>query len=380
MHKFIKAVAFVLLIPAILCFGKASARDISEITAKSVVLLESSTGQVIYENCADEPLPPASITKIMTLLLIMEDIDSGKIGYNDIVTASERAKSMGGSTIFLDAGERMSVYDLVKGIVVASGNDACVAMAEHLEGSVEAFVERMNRRASELGMVNTVFKNTNGLPAEGHVMSARDIAIVSNELIKHKEIFNFTTIWTDSLRGGEFLLANTNKLIRFYEGANGLKTGSTDEAGCCISATAKRDGMQLIAVVLGSPTSNDRFSDAKALLDYGFANYALWYGPTKQESLGRIKVRKGEKEIVDVGSESGMYALLKKGMKGTEEILTEIADCVEAPVSKGQVLGKVRCVSGGEIISECNLVALEDVGKIGLGALYKKMIGFLLHI
>ena len=380
MRKFIKAVAFVLLIPAVLCFGKASARDISEITAKSVVLLESSTGQVIYESCADEALPPASITKIMTLLLIMEDIDAGKIGYNDIVTASERAKSMGGSTIFLDAGERMSVFELVKGIVVASGNDACVAMAEHLEGSVEAFVERMNSRASELGMVNTVFKNTNGLPAEGHVMSAKDVAIVSNELIKHKEIFNFTTIWTDSLRGGEFLLANTNKLIRFYEGANGLKTGSTDEAGCCISATAKRDGMQLVAVVLGAPTSDDRFSDAKALLDYGFTNYSLWYGPTKQESLGKIKVRKGKAEFSDFSPEADVYALLKKGERERVEVKSEIAPFVTAPLKKGDAVGKISFLIDGKVMAETNLVANEDVEKISLGAMYIKMIGMLLRV
>lgn len=380
MFRLKRAMAFILLVAAFLCRGNISARELSEVTAKSVILMESSTGQVIYECNADAPLPPASITKIMTLLLIMEDIESGKIGYNDIVTASERAKSMGGSTIFLDAGERMSVYDLVKGIVVASANDSCVAMAEHLEGTAEAFVERMNRRASELGMTNTVFKNTNGLPAEGHVMSARDIAIASNKLIKHKEIFNFTKIWTDSLRGGEFLLANTNKLIRFYEGANGLKTGSTDEAGCCISATAERDGMQLIAVVLGSPTSEDRFSDAKALLDYGFGNYALWYGPGMSESLGNIAVKKGMRDSVSFSPATNMYALLKKGDSGRIEVVNETDEFITAPLKKGDIAGKIKCVIDGEVIAETNLTVNEDVGKIGLWKMCMKTLAMLLRI
>ena len=357
----------------------ALAADSLNLTAKSAVLMESSTGQVIYEYNADAALPPASITKIMTILLIMEDIVEGKITYNDMVTASERAKSMGGSTIFLDAGERMSVYDLLKGIVVASGNDASVAMAEHLEGSVEAFVERMNKRAGELGMTNTVFKNTNGLPAEGHIMSARDIAIVSNELLKHKEIFNFTKIWTDSLRNGEFLLANTNKLIRFYEGANGLKTGSTDEAGCCISATAERNGMQLIAVIMGAPTSNDRFSDAKKLLDYGFSGYAVWYGPEKGDSVGNVKVIKGALESVGAVTEKPMYALINKSDAGKEEFVTELLPEVSAPVTKGQVVGKVQCVLNGTLLAEANLVASEDVHRIGFWQLQKKMLGLLLR-
>ena len=374
------ATGLLLIISVCFCQINVCGEDLAGITAKSAVLMESTTGRIIYEKNADEPLPPASITKVMTLLLIMEDLEAGKIGYNDIVTASERAKSMGGSTIFLDAGERMSVFDLIKGIVVASGNDACVAMAEHLEGTVEAFVERMNKRASELGMTNTVFKNTNGLPSEGHVMSAVDIAIVSNELIKHKDIFNFTTIWTDSLRNGEFLLANTNKLIRFYEGANGLKTGSTDEAGCCISATAKRDGMQLIAVVLGAPTSNDRFSDAKALLDRGFAGYTLWYGPDTDKAVGKVEVKKGAKEFVEIKPEKGLCALIQKGSSGKEEIVIEADEEVGAPIEKGTVLGRIKCIINGETVAETNLVAGEDVKMIGLSALMKKMFAMLLRL
>ena len=356
------------------------AEEIPGLSAKSVILMESSTGKVIYENNADVPLPPASITKVMTLLLIMEDVESGKIGYGDMVTASERAKSMGGSTIYLDSGERMSIHDLLKGIVVASANDACVAVAEHLEGTVEAFVERMNKRASELGMTNSFFVNTNGLPAEGHKMSAHDIAIASNELLKHKDIINFTTIWTDSLRDGEFSLANTNKLIRFYEGANGLKTGSTDEAGCCISASAQRGGMQLIAVVLGAPTSKDRFSDAKALLDYGFSNYYLWYGPDIETSLGKVAVKKGDAEKVSIIPENNMYALLRRADSGKEEIVTEISEFVTAPVAKGQIVGKARCMVNGEVVSETNLVAAEEVGRIGFFALQKKLLKLLLRM
>ncbi|MDO5477537.1 MAG: D-alanyl-D-alanine carboxypeptidase family protein [Clostridia bacterium] len=379
--KFLKKTAGLILILSVIFSARGTyGRDVTDLTAKSYILMESSTGRVLLEGNADTPLPPASITKIMTLLLIMEDIESGKISYDDMVTASERAKSMGGSTIFLEAGERMSVHDLLKGIVVASANDASVAMAEHLEGSVEAFVERMNKRATELGMTNTQFKNTNGLPAEGHEMSARDIAIVSNELLKHKDILNFTLIWTDSLRDGAFQLANTNRLIRFYEGANGLKTGSTDEAGCCISASAERDGMQLIAVVMGSPTSNDRFEDAKALLDYGYSNYNLWYGPDRETSVGHIKVRKGSAETVAYLPESNMYALVRRSETGREELEVETEEFVTAPLKKGDAVGVIKCLLNGEVIAETKLVAASDVERIGFWQLQKKMLGFLLRI
>lgn len=379
--KFLKKTAGLILILSVIFSARGTyGRGVTDLTAKSYILMESSTGRALLEGNADTPLPPASITKIMTLLLIMEDIESGKISYDDMVTASERAKSMGGSTIFLEAGERMSVHDLLKGIVVASANDASVAMAEHLEGSVEAFVERMNKRATELGMTNTQFKNTNGLPAEGHKMSARDIAIVSNELLKHKDILNFTLIWTDSLRDGAFQLANTNRLIRFYEGANGLKTGSTDEAGCCISASAERDGMQLIAVVMGSPTSNDRFEDAKALLDYGYSNYNLWYGPDKETSVGHIKVRKGSAETVAYLPESNMYALVRRSETGREELEVETEAFVTAPLKKGDAVGVIKCLLNGEVIAETKLVAASDVERIGFWQLQKKMLGFLLRM
>ncbi|MGN0148794.1 MAG: D-alanyl-D-alanine carboxypeptidase family protein, partial [Clostridia bacterium] len=244
-----------------------------DINAKSAVLMEASTGKVLYEYAPDEQLPIASVTKVMTMLLIMEEIDEGRMTLDDMVSVSENAMSYGGSTMFLETGEQLSVNDMLKGIAVASANDGCVAMAEHIAGSESSFVDMMNEKAAELGMSNTHFMNTNGLDEEGHYSSARDVAIMSRELIKHEKIFDYTTIWTDELRDGKFQLANTNKLIRFYNGANGLKTGSTSQALCCLSATAKRDDMQLVGVVLGAPTSAERFASAKTLLDYGFSHY-----------------------------------------------------------------------------------------------------------
>ncbi len=354
--------------------------DFLNLTAKSAILIERKTGKVLYEKNPTEALPPASITKIMTLLLIMEDISEGKFTYNDTVTASERAKSMGGSTIFLDTGEVMTVFDLVKGIAVASANDACVAMAEFMSGSVEAFVQRMNEKAKELSMENTVFMNTNGLPAEGHKSSAEDIAKMSRELLNYPDIFNFTTIWTDSLRNGEFSLANTNKLIRFYEGANGLKTGSTDEAGCCISATAKRDNVELIAVVLGAPTSSDRFCDAGALLDYGFNSFSLFEDNDLESQRGKVRVIKGAEEEVSLKMEKEIYALMKKGNVGDAEITYEIPEKIEAPVIKGQKIGKAFLKIGDSVVSEADLVAYSDVPKIGFFKLCGEMLKYLLRV
>ena len=246
------------------------------VQAEAALLMEKETGQVLYAKNEHQALEPASVTKVMTLLLVMEAIDRGTLAYDDVVTVSDYAASMGGSQIFLSPGEQITVEDLLKGVCVSSGNDAAVALAEQVAGVTELFVEQMNNRARELGMQDTHFVNCTGLPAEGHVTSAWDIAVMSRELIRrHPDIRRFTTIWMDTLRDGQFQLSNTNKLIRFYEGATGLKTGSTDSARYCISATAEREGMELIAVILGAPTSNDRFEGAKALLNYGFAAYAL---------------------------------------------------------------------------------------------------------
>lgn len=344
-----------------------------ELNGKSFILIECGTGQVLYEQNADEQLAPASVTKVMTMLLIMEAIERGEITYDSIVTASERAKSMGGSTIFLDTGEEMSVDDLLKGIAVASGNDACVAMAEHLSGTVENFVAVMNNRAKELGMINTNFVTCNGLDAEGHYSSARDIAIMSRELLKHEDIFRYTTIWMDSLRGGKFQLANTNKLVRFYAGANGLKTGSTSKAKNCISATAKRDNMQLCAVVLGSDTSQLRFNAASTLLNYGFDNFTI-SGMKKNEVVGEVTVKKGTAEKVKATLEDDCMIVVNKINADSIKKNVTLSDSVEAPVKKGDKLGEITIsVDGGEPMVK-SIVAENDVNKIDFGKMYMKIL------
>lgn len=337
------------------------------LNAKAAILMEASTGRILYEKNIDEAFPPASVTKIMTMLLTMEAIDRGQISYDTIVTASENAKRLGGSTIFLDTGEKISVYDLLKGIAVASGNDASMAIAEHLAGSEAEFVRQMNLRAKELGMENTNFVNCNGLDAEGHKMSARDIAIMSRELIKHEKIFEFTTIWTDSLRDGEFGLANTNKLIRFYEGANGLKTGSTDAALYCLSATAKRGDMQLIAVIMGAPSTAERFGGARTLLDYGFATYTLSRTENTKTPVHLVKVEKGATDTAPLCLASPFTALLEKSKTGEVETRFEVSEPLTAPLYKGDTVGKALFYLGEECLGEVPLTVSEDVPKKTLG-------------
>lgn len=350
-----------------------------EISAKSAVLMEASTGKILYESNPDECLPIASVTKIMTMLLIMEALDSGKITLDEMVTASERAKSMGGSTMFLETGEQLTVSDMLKGIAVASANDGAVAMAEHIAGSEEGFVSMMNQRAKELGMENTNFVNTNGLDDDNHYSSARDVALMSQELIKHPKIFEYTTIWTDSLRDGKFALANTNKLIRFYQGANGLKTGSTSKAMCCLSATAIRNDMQLIAVVLGSPTSKERFASASALLDYGFANYAVHGGITAGEEAGRIIVEKGTEAEVAAVAKNACSVLVSKGEQGAVEKTVELEESLCAPVKEGQTIGKVKLTLNGETLAETELVAEREVPKMPFGSMFWNIIKRWIH-
>lgn len=338
------------------------------ISAKSAILMEASTGRVLFSQNIHEPLPPASVTKIMTMLLIMEAIDAGQISYDTIVVASENAKRMGGSTIFLDTGEEMCVHDLLKGIAVASGNDACVAMAEHLAGSEEAFVNRMNERAAELGMENTHFKNCNGLDEEGHETSAYDIALMSRALLSHPDIFQFTTIWVDSLRGGAFGLANTNKLIRFYSGANGLKTGSTDDALYCLSATAERDGMQLIAVVLGAPSTKERFDGARALLDAGFATYSLLKPENTEAPLHMLPIEKGTKETVPLVCGTVVELLVEKAKAGQVETRVEAAEKLTAPVEAETEAGKVSFYLDGTLLGEFPLVTAEKAERKTFGS------------
>lgn len=341
------------------------------LNAKSAILMEEATGNILYESNPDERLPIASVTKVMTMLLIMEAVDSGKISLDDMVTVSENAMSYGGSTMFLETGEQLTVNDMLKGIAVASANDGCVAMAEHLAGSESAFVDMMNEKAKELGMENTHFMNTNGLDEDDHYSSARDVAIMSRELMKHETIFNYTSIWMDTLRGGKFQLANTNKLIRFYDGANGLKTGSTSKALCCLSAAAKRNDMQLIAVVLGAPTSAERFASAKSLLDYGFANYAVNTQITAGDEVQKIAVEKGVDKEVGVVAGDSCSTLVKKGQEDniTKEI--KIDETITAPIEAGQKIGTMTISRDGEVIADIDLNASSTVEKKGIGLIIK---------
>ena len=345
------------------------------IHSRAAVLMEKETGQILYAQNEHEQLEPASVTKVMTLLLVMEAIDGGTLHYDDVVTASDYASSMGGSQIFLKAGEQMTVEDLLKGVCVASGNDACVALAEHLAGVTELFVAQMNNRAKELGMNDTNFVNCNGLPAEGHVTSAYDIALMSRELIlHHPDIRRFTTIWMDTLRGGEFQLSNTNKLIRFYDGATGLKTGSTDSAGYCISATAEKEGMELIAVTLKADTSSDRFEDAKALLNYGFSTYTVLDAGEGVE-LTPVPVELGTAETVTpVLSDQGRRLLVERSQAAGVERTVELAESVEAPVEAGQQLGQVTVTAGDTVVATVPILAGEAVPRLTWSDMFLRML------
>ena len=334
------------------------------VEAEACLLMEKTTGEVLYAVNEHEPLEPASVTKIMTILLVMEAIDSGQLQYGDVVTASAHACSMGGSQIWLKENEQMTVEDMLKAVCVASANDCSVALAEHLAGSEAAFVERMNQRAAELGMEDTVFMNPTGLPAEGHVTSAYDIALMSRELIlNHPDVRRFTTIWMDTLRNGEFGLSNTNKLIHSYEGATGLKTGSTDGALYCLSATAERDGMELIAVILKAPTSAQRFAGAQALLNYGFASYGLAEIQTPGD-LSPIPVRLGAEKAVTARLEGETALLAEKEKLGTLETELTMETELAAPVAEGQKVGRLTVTSGGETLAEFPLVADRAVARL----------------
>lgn len=344
------------------------------VASKSLILMEATSGKILFESNSHQSLPPASVTKIMTMLLICEAIENKEITLDTVITASERAKSMGGSTIFLDTNEQMTLNDLLKGIAVASANDACVAVAEHMSGSVESFVDKMNSRARELGMKDTNFINCNGLDAENHYTSAYDIAIMSRELLKHEMIEKYTTIWMDSLRDGKFQLANTNKLIRFYKGANGLKTGSTSGAGCCISATAKRDGMQLIAVVMGANNSKDRFSAASELLNYGFSNYAVTSFGEKGAEVCDVPVKNGKGKFIIAKTKSPTTVVLEKSQKDNVKIRIALPDFLNSPVKKGDVVGELIMTLDGETLCKTELIADRDVKKKSAADYFAEMI------
>ncbi len=333
------------------------------LTSESACLMDFATGEVLYEKNADERLEPASVTKIMPLLLICEALDEGTLTLDEQVTGSEHAASMGGSQIWLEVGEQMSVSDMIKAMTVVSANDCTVAMAEHLAGSEEMFVTRMNERAAELGMTDTHFANATGLPTENHYTTARDIALMTRALLAHPIIFEYTGIWMDSLRGGQMGLTNTNKLVRFYPGANGMKTGYTDSAKYCLSATAKREKLQLIAAVMKAPSSDERFSDAKKLLDFGFANYAV-YAP-EALPITVLPIKGGVKETVGLSLTSDEI-LVAKGREKRIQAVIELPDSASAPIQKGQVLGKVRYELDGATIAEADIVSTEDVRRMGI--------------
>jgi len=343
------------------------------LNCKSAVLMEASTGKVLFAQNPNEALPPASVTKIMTLLLVMEAIEDGRLKWSDEVTTSERAASMGGSQIYLEVGESMSVEDMVKSVVIASANDAACALAEKVAGSEEEFVRRMNKRADELGMANTKFENTNGLDdtAREHLTSAMDIAIMSRELIKHKKILEYSSIWMDTVRNGAFGLTNTNRLVRFYNGCTGLKTGSTSKAGFCISATAERDGMSLICVIMGAETRDIRNAEATKLLDYGYANYDLYVN--EGDRVKDVKVTGGCVNSVDVIYPK-FTAVVPAGRASAVEMKTELPTALTAPLKNGEIVGKVSFVLDGKTIGEINAVAGRGVEQIGYLEILWRMI------
>ena len=345
-----------------------------DVDAKAALLMEKETGEILYEYNSHDKLEPASVTKIMTLLLILEAIDSGLLSKEETVQVSTRAASMGGSQVYLKEGETMSVHDLLKAVVVASGNDVSVALAEHLAGSESAFVERMNQRAHELGMEDTTFLNCTGLPTPGHLTSAHDIAIMSRELIlNHPSIREYTTIWMDSLRDGAFQLANTNKLIRFYEGATGLKTGSTDAAGFCISATAERDGMELIAVILKSTTGDTRTATARSMLDFGFANYTV-LDVKPAQALPPVKVLLGEQEYVQPILSQGSRVLVEKAQVNSAETSLSLCSDVEAPVAAGQKLGEMTVTIDGQVRQVIDIVSAQQVERLTTFGIFKDLL------
>jgi len=351
---FVLTLCVILLVTPLSAFAQ---EDIS-LTAKSAILVEKSSGNVLFEKNADEALPPASVTKIMTLLLVFEAIEAGRLTYEDMVPVSAYAAGMGGSQAYMEEGEEMSVDDMLKAVFVSSCNDAAVALGEKISGSIDVFVSLMNERASQLGMSNTYFENCTGLDDTNRT-SARDIAIMARELIKYPKVREYATIWMDTIRDGQFGLSNTNKLVKTYNGITGLKTGFTSEAMYCLCATAERDGMELIAVVLGCPTSNDRFNDATALLNYGFANYGVV--SYELPHIADLKVQRGKNSLVKVAPDvPSVTALIKKGDNVGITAKTDMKKSIKAPVAKGTKVGRVSYYLGENLLCESDVVTVED--------------------
>lgn len=364
--------------------GGGSSQEELAPSARSAILLDADTGTIIYEKNSHDKLPPASITKVMTMLLTMEAIDEGQLKWTDKVRTSEYAASMGGSQIFLEPGEEMTVDEMLKGIAMASGNDASVAMAEKIAGSEEGFVKMMNEKAAELGMKDTHFVNCNGLPAENHYTSAHDIAVMSRELLKYDQITKYTGAYQDYLRKDSekpFWLVNTNKLVRFYTGADGLKTGYTSEAKFCLSATAKRDGLRAVAVVMGAPDTKTRNNEVSRMFDYAFSQYTMHFIYKPGEVLGIVKVQKGNVPEISIQAEKDYSVLVKKGVKNPDirhEI--QLDPNVKAPVAAGQVIGKLSVYQGEQLVKEFELTSPVEVEKAGFWKLFKRTTGKLFHV
>ncbi|MDD6489183.1 MAG: D-alanyl-D-alanine carboxypeptidase [Clostridia bacterium] len=370
--RFLRIISIILSFTVVALYFPFYAYALSdeEITAPSAVLMDAETGEILYEKNPHEVRACASITKVMTLDLVMEAIDGGKISLDDTVTASAHAASMGGSDIWLEQGETMTVDEMIKATVVASANDAAVALAEYICGTEDEFVTQMNKKAQQLGMKETVFKNCNGLDEDGHVTSAYDVALMSKDLIKHKKIFEYSGIWIDYLRGGKTQLVNTNKLLKTYNGITGLKTGTTSQAGSCISATAERDGLSLIAVVLGSATGKERFSDAAKLLDYGFANYAMYVPAVPENAVCDIKVKNGMKPTVRTTADVSKPFLIAKGSDSKITAEVSLKDEVDAPVKKGDKLGKIIYKNDKDKIAEYPITAANSVEQISFWSVF----------
>ncbi|PLR84558.1 D-alanyl-D-alanine carboxypeptidase [Bacillus canaveralius] len=346
---------------------------------KSAILIERDTGTVLYETNSNEKLPPASMTKVMTMLLIMEALDEGKLKWDEKIRTSEYAASMGGSQIFLEAGEEMTTEQMLKGIAIGSGNDASVAMAERISGSEEAFVNTMNKKAKELGLKNTKFQNTTGLPEEDHYSTAYDMSIMAKELLKYEEITKYTGAYEDYLRENtdkKFWLVNTNKLVRFYPGVDGLKTGFTREAKYCLTATAEKNGMRVIAVVFGAPTSKERNAQITKMLDYAFSQYETHPMYERNDSLAHAKISKGEKKKVEALTSEPISLLTKKG-ENIENVKKQVSlnSNIKAPITKGDQIGTLKLVKDGATIVESPLVAKESVKEAGWWTLYKRAFG-----
>ena len=380
---YIKKIVSFILVFILICsvtMIKPSALSEKELTAPSAILIEPTTKKVLFEHNSHEKRPCASVTKVMTLLLIMEAIEEGKITYEEMVTSSQRASSMGGSDIWLEEGEQMSVDDMIKAIVVASANDASVAMAEHICGTEEEFINKMNQRAKELGMNDTTFKNCNGLDEDGHLTSAYDVAIMSAELIKHEKIFDYTSIWMDSLRNGKTQIVNTNKLLKTYKGITGLKTGTTNEAGCCMSASATRDGLSLIAVVLGCKTGTERFKDCATLLDYGFANYKYQLLSSPNEISKEIEVKGGMQKSIELSYNINGGFVLPKGSENSLEYKITLPEYLEAPVKKGDKIGKVTYTTGKEELASFDIFAKNETEEINFGSVFNLLYNALIAL